>query len=131
VFIFGAMSKKSFYSSLSLLTVSLIIIAVVMNGRGEIGKFTDFSIYAILAFALLSISMYFFGIKAAGSKNKYTFNNLIIGNMILKMVLCLAIIMIYKEVYSLESRAFLIPFLIIYLSYTIFETYFLTRLAKN
>lgn len=124
------MSRKSFFISLSLLTVALIIVALIMNGRGEIGKFTDFSIYSILAFALLSISMYFFGLKAARSKNKYTFNNLIIGNMILKMVLCLVIIMVYRQIYTLESRAFIIPFLIIYLSYTIFETYFLTKLAK-
>ncbi len=125
------MTKKKFIISLCILTLVLIVIVLSIHGRGEIGKFTDFSIYAISVFVLLSGSMYYFGSKAATSKNKYTFNNLIIGNMILKMFLCVLIILIYKKVYQIESRGFLIPFLVIYLSYTIFETYFLTKLAKK
>jgi hypothetical protein len=75
--------------------------------------------------------MFYLGTKAAKSKNKYTFNNIIVGNMILKMFMCVLIVLVYKNAYEIQSRAFLFPFLIIYLSYTIFETYFLTKLAKT
>jgi len=125
------MSKTSFFRYLIGITVTLILVALAMHGRGEVGKFTDFSFYAIGAFFVLSYLMFYLGSKAAGSKNKYTFNNIIVGNMILKMFMCVIIVLVYKNVYEIQSRAFLLPFLIIYLSYTIFETYFLTKLAKG
>ena len=125
------MSKTIFFRYLIGITVVLALIALLMHGRGEVGKFTDFSLYAIAAFFILSYLMYYLGSKAAGSNNKYTFNNIIVGNMILKMFMCVIIVLVYKNAYNIQSRAFLLPFLIIYLSYTIFETYFLTKLAKG
>jgi hypothetical protein len=125
------MSKAIFVRYLIAITVVLLAFVFMFHGRGEIGKFTDFSLYAISAFFILSYLMFYLGSKAAKSKNKYTFNNIIIGNMILKMFMCVLIVLIYKNIYEVQSRAFLLPFLIIYLSYTIFETYFLTKLAKT
>ena len=125
------MSKSNFLKYLFGLTIALLAIVLLIHGHGEIGKFTDFSIYAIIAFFGLSYLMYTLGTSAASSSNKYSFNNIIVGNMIIKMFMCVAIVLIYKKAYQIESRAFLLPFLVIYLSYTIFETYFLTKLAKG
>ncbi|WP_235297558.1 hypothetical protein [Portibacter marinus] len=125
------MTTNLFLKYLAGIGIFLLILTLLLHGRGEIGKFTDFSIYAIIAFSLLSYVMFYLGKMAAKSSNKYTFNNIIIGNMILKMFLCVIIILVYKNIYQIESRAFLLPFLVIYLAYTIFETYFLTKLAKG
>ncbi len=125
------MSKNKFLRYLIGITLALVVFALLFHGRGEIGKFTDFSLYAITAFFMLSYLMFYLGTKAAKSQNKYTFNNIIVGNMILKMFMCVVIVLVYKNIYEIQSRAFLFPFLIIYLSYTIFETYFLTKLAKT
>lgn len=125
------MSKAIFFRYLIGITLILLAFVWMFHGRGEVGRFTDFSLYAIAAFFLLSYLMFYLGSKAAKSSNKYTFNNIIVGNMILKMFMCVIIVMVYKQVYEVQSRAFLFPFLIIYLSYTIFETYFLTKLAKS
>ncbi len=125
------MERKTFFTSLTILTVGLILVSLLLNGRGEIGKFTDFSLMCIGAFVALSIGIYFLGIQAINSSNKYSFNNLVVVNMILKMIVSVLIILIYKQINEVESRGFIIPFLVIYLSYTIFETYFLTKLAKQ
>ncbi len=125
------MSRPIFLRYLVGIAIFLLALAFLIHGRGEVGQFTDFSVYAIISFTLLSYLMYFLGTRAAGSKNKYAFNNIIVGNMILKMILCVLIVLIYKNVYQITTRAFLLPFLIIYLTYTIFETYFLTKLAKD
>ena len=125
------MSRGKFTSWLLALTITLIGVAYLIHGHGEVGKFTDFTIYTILTFTVLYIVMFYFGSSTARSSNKYSFNNLIIGNMLLKMIVSVLVIFIYKKVYQVESRAILLPFLVIYLSYTIFETYFLTKLAKS
>ncbi len=124
------MTKREFFTWLSVLTGSLGILVLLIHKKGEVGKFTDFSIYSIVCFFALSVLMFFLGTASAKSQNKYSFNNLIVGNMVLKMILSVLIILAYKETYQIESRAFLLPFLVIYLCYTIFETYFLTKLAK-
>ena len=124
------MKRKDFVIRLSALTVILLIGIWYVHGIGEVGKYTDFSIYTVFAFVGFSILMYYLGLKAAKSENKYMFNNLIMGNMLMKMIFCIVLILAYKAVYEVESRAFVIPFLVIYLSFTIFETYFLTKLAK-
>lgn len=125
------MTKRKFFTWLFGISISLLLIALLMHGRNEVGKFTDFSVYSIIGFTGLSILMYVLGVKAAQSDNKYSFNNLIVGNMLLKMILSVLIILVYKNAYNIDSRAFLLPFLIVYLSFTIFETYFLTKLAKS
>lgn len=129
--IFDLMSSKLFAKYLIFLVCALTAIALLVRGIGEVGKFTDFSMYTIIAFSAMSILTFYLGNKAARSSNKYIFNNLIIGNMILKMIVSVLVIFAYKSAYQIESRGFLIPFLIIYLCYTIFETYFLTKLAKG
>jgi hypothetical protein len=125
------MEKKTFFISLAILTLSLVLVSLILNGKGEIGKFTDFSLMCIGAFVSLSIGIYYLGVQAINSANKYSFNNLVVINMILKMIVSVLIILIYKQINEVESRGFIIPFLVIYLSYTIFETYFLTKLAKQ
>lgn len=125
------MVRKNFFYSLSILTSTLLVMVLLLHGRGEIGKFTDFSVYCIFTFVGLSILIYVLGENAIKSSNKYAFNNLVVINMIIKMVVSVLVIFIYKQLNEVTSRAFIIPFLVIYLTYTIYETYFLTRLAKN
>ena len=125
------MDRKTFFTYLSVLTVILLAITAIVHNKGEIGRFTDFSILCIASFYVFSILIFFMGLNAIKSRNKYSFNNLVILNMILKMVLIVLIILIYKQVKDFDSQGFIIPFLVIYLAYTIFETYFLMKLAKQ
>lgn len=64
------------------------------------------------------------------NRNKNDFSRLVLGFTGFKMMFSVALVFIYQAVAEPTSRWFVIPFLIIYILYTIFETYFLMRLGR-
>jgi hypothetical protein len=70
------------------------------------------------------------GQNAALSDNKNIFTSLILGFIFGKMFLCVIFVLIYSKTVLPETKYFLVPFFIIYLAYTVFETMILTKLAR-
>jgi hypothetical protein len=86
--------------------------------------------WSLLLFAFLSIPMYIIGKKAALSSQKLLFIQVIMVFILVKMLLAIAILLIYKKLYKPESSLFVLPFFVAYFIFIIFETYFMTRLAR-
>jgi hypothetical protein len=51
--------------------------------------------------------------------------------MLVKMVFSIVLLLVYKEVKQPLDGKFILPFLTIYLIFTIFETWFMVRLADE
>jgi hypothetical protein len=81
-------------------------------------------------FALLSLSMYHFAAKAAVSKDKNAFTRLIMVFTFVKLLLSVSIVVVYSKTIQPEGKFFILPFFLVYLIYTIFETGFMTKLGK-
>ena len=81
-------------------------------------------------FALLSLSMYHFAAKAAISKDKNAFTRLIMVFTFVKLLLSVSIVVVYSKTIQPEGKFFILPFFLVYLIYTIFETGFMTKLGK-
>ena len=75
--------------------------------------------------------MFFLGRKAVASSNKYMFIRLVIGSVMAKMVLILLIIVVYVKLSQPESKFFVLPFLGVYLIFSIFETLVLYKIALS
>ena len=71
------------------------------------------------------------GLKTVGSTNKYSFNNVVLLSVGVKMMFAVIFLLVYREVVKPQSQYVAIPFLAIYIIYTIFETYFMTRLSNS
>ena len=87
--------------------------------------------WSLALFIAISWLMYVLGKRAANSPDKYFFNNVIIGSMLFKMILSVAVLLVYKKTFHPEGKTFLIPFFIAYFTFTIFETYFMTQLTER
>lgn len=74
--------------------------------------------------------MFLLAIKAAVSKDKNAFTSLIIGFTFAKLLLTVALVLVYKKIANPEGALFLVPFFLIYIVFTIFETVFMTKLGK-
>ena len=92
--------------------------------------FWDITIGSVTLFILISVLAWHLGQKAAVSKNKNNFTALVLGFIFGKMFLCVIFILIYTRTVFPESKFFLVPFFIIYLAYTVFETMILTKLGR-
>ncbi|MDQ3143076.1 MAG: hypothetical protein M3Q56_12605 [Bacteroidota bacterium] len=88
-------------------------------------------ICVILFFIIFSIVLFLLGKRSARSKNLYLFNQIFIASIMFKMVIFFSIVIILVKVVQLDQYKILVPLLITYLSFTIFETYFLMKISKT
>lgn len=124
------MTAKAFYLQLAL--VSLIAAATAF-GINTFPQFADVQPIAWISlgiFVLLSVVMYYAGRKAAFSDNKHDFTNVSLGVTIGKIFIAILFILGYNQLIQPDSRFFIIPFFLMYLIYTIFETYIMMKLGR-
>ncbi|MCB0636275.1 MAG: hypothetical protein KDC54_06640 [Lewinella sp.] len=81
-------------------------------------------------FALLSVLLFWAGKRAAMSSNKNDFTSTVLGATMGKMFLAVIIIYAYIQLAEPTDKLFVLPFLGVYLVYTIFEVYFMMRLGR-
>lgn len=115
-----------YYLSINILTISGIIISYFFS---TIGKGILLSVYG---FIFMAVSSWFYLnklMKAINSTNKNIFIQTVMVNIFVKMVSILMIVVIYYKIYDPKEKVIIIPFLIIYLIYSVFETYFSYKLA--
>lgn len=124
------MSANTFFTQLAIVT---LLAAAVAYGINTFPQFTNVQSIAWISlgiFVLLSIVMFYAGRKAAFSENKHDFTNVSLGITIGKIFIAILFILGYEQLMQPDSRFFIIPFFLMYLIYTIFETYIMMKLGR-
>ncbi len=124
------MNQQRFLLRLAMITAGVLGILLLLQIFPVFSEGFVFSIVSLAFFALFSLGAYLLSVKAAMSKNKNMFISLVMAYTFVKLFLTLAIVLIYKKVADPEGMFFLIPFFIIYIVFTAFETFFLMNLTK-
>ena len=124
------MSAKAFFLQLAVVTILAIGAAYGLLAFPQLQAYTYVAFGSLLVFFLISIIMYVAGRKAALSENKHDFTNVSLGITIGKIFVAILFILGYDQLLEPASRFFIIPFFIMYLIYTIFETYVMMKLGK-
>ncbi|MBL7818753.1 MAG: hypothetical protein JNL70_27385 [Saprospiraceae bacterium] len=126
------MNLRTFLTLIAATTALILVINLIL--RQFFGTFVQYSSvtwWSLALFIPLSIGMYFFGLKAAKSENKFLFHNLIIITIFAKMFLSVLILLIYKKIFHPETKNFTLPFFLVYFIFTFFETYFMVKIAQK
>lgn len=126
------MTFQRFFLFLSLVSICVILINMslpywVLSLQNH-AVITWWSLYL---FIIISVLMYLMGKKAVGSTNILQFNNTIITFFILKMFLSIGLIFYYKKTFHPSGSAFVLPFIITYVFFTVFETYFMMQFTRT
>ena len=124
------MSKKVFFKQLIIGSLILIVCLYFLHQIPLFQDFLDFSMISTLLFIIFCILMYFFGHAAALSTNKSAFTGIVLVSIFGKMLFSIILIVVYSQIREPENKMFLLPFILVYLYYTAFETYFLMKLGK-
>lgn len=90
-----------------------------------------FMVAAVALFVLVCVGLFFAGKSAANSSSKLAFNNLVSASVFGKMVLALAVLFVYQQTAKPSNQWFVGIFLLVYVVYTIFEIWFMTKLARH
>lgn len=121
------MEKKDsrFISQLVILTVVVMAACLVMHKM-----LTVWWPAIVVFFAITSAAMYFLS-ERAKQKGMRKFANFYMAATVIKMVVYLAIIIVYIMNFKEDGKHFAITFLAIYLIYSVFETIKLAKKEKK
>lgn len=124
------MSSKQFFLSLSVVTV---LVSGVLAGLYALVEATRphgyFAIISVALFLLICIGLYVAGVSALRSSSKYAFTNLVSVSVFGKMVVSMGFLFVYQKIAQPADNWFVGIFLFCYVVYTVFEVWFMSRLA--
>jgi hypothetical protein len=123
-------TAKAFYLQLALVTLIAAATAYGINTFPQFADVQPIAWISLAIFVLLSVVMYYAGRRAAFSDNKHDFTNVSLGVTIGKIFIAILFILGYNQLMQPDSRFFIIPFFLMYLIYTIFETYIMMKLGR-
>jgi len=125
------MTEKVFYTQLFYVTLISIGLLIPCYMFLPIRPFMSLGIIGLVFFVLLSIFVFKLSLKVAESKDLNAFTRLIMYNLMIKLFMSIFIVLIYYKVVEPTERLFILPFIVIYLIFTIFEAMFLSRQARQ
>lgn len=124
------MKHRNFFTQLTIVSLISLLLLFFLNKLPQFAPFQAFSYLSCISFILFSVLMYFLAFRATSSSDKNLFLQQVLLTTSLKMVLCIFVIVGYFKLAEPSSKMYAIPFLIVYLIFTIFETYFMMKLSK-
>lgn len=124
------MSHRNFLTQLGAVSLFAFLLLFLLNLVPQFRTFQIFSYISCVGFILFSGMMYFLAERAARSADKNLFLQQVLLTTFMKMALCIFIIVGYFKLAAPETKMYAIPFLMIYLVFTIFETYFMMKLSN-
>ncbi len=125
------MNHKTFIKFLLITIGACAATMVLFNWFLPVSKHINFLVAATAFYAALSYIVFILGQKSVEIKTGEIFMYIIVINVFVKLVASFLMVFVYVRIYMPEDKLFVIPFLTIYLLFTILETYFLSILAKS
>ena len=125
------MRPQQFWIQLLIISLVASILLFFLNQNEKLQPYSDFSWICLTVFIFITVGMYYIGLQSVQSKNKNAFTNAALGFIMGKMMLAIMVIVFYNQLAEPETKLYIIPFFIVYVIYTAFETYFMMRLAKS
>lgn len=125
------MKFAEFIKYLFVTTMVTILIYYLCNMFLPMGSSLAFLGGSILGFIVLSVLIYFLverSLAATGGKNML---GLVVFNVFLKLAFSFGFVALYVQNNQPQNKLFLLPFFIAYLSFTVFETWFLNLQARS
>ncbi len=125
------MSTIDFFKGLIGTIIILIILMALLSLDAELRPYLDIAQIAIPAFSVLCINVFFITKYLDSGPNKSGLLRVVIINVLVKFFLAIVIVAYYQKINDIMDGKFVLPFIIIYIAFTVFETYFMSKQAKG
>ena len=116
-----------------LLGSTIILLAIIMYGlsmNNKMAYYIDIVYYAIPAFSILSIVIFLLTDRLERQVDKQGLLNIVMSNTMLKFLMSALVIGFYYYKKEPNDGIFVVPFIIVYVAFTIFETYYMSEQAR-
>ena len=124
------MNQSTFYKYLSTVFALTTSMEYVLRFTiREISNYDNLFWTSHIFFILLTMIIYYGASFLAFSENKNYFSGMVLLVILTKMLSCVLIVVGYHQRMNPKSQLFLVPFFIVYVFYTVFETYFMSKIG--
>ena len=123
------MKNNYFWKYFVFISLSIVVFLAVIYQFEVFRHDILLSIVGFIFMALVTAGFYMLAIKALQSTNKMAFIQLVMVNVIFKIIGFMVITAVYYKLVHPTQKYFVVPFLIIYFIYTIFETIFIYKIS--
>ncbi len=86
---------------------------------------------SVSCFFIFCTLIYFYALNTSKSDQLFSFNNVVSASFLIKMIMSIGLLMLYQKIVKPIGNSYILHFIIVYLVYTAFEVFFLTKLAKS
>lgn len=125
------MSTARFYLGL-LITICLCGLSIVaITSYADVGEYSDIGWYAMVLFMVMCVTVFHLTELLEQATKKTGFISLIMANMFCKMVFSAVLVTAYYVKRAPDDGLFIMPFISVYVLFTIFETYFMNEQARS
>jgi len=125
------MGLSSVIKNILIATVSSILVFFASTMIIPVMSYLDILGLAIAFFGGLTLIIYWQGERAQKTQQNKFFLYVVITNVFVKLIGSFVLMFIYVKVKEPDDKYFLVPFLLTYLIFTIFETYILSEQARK
>jgi len=124
------MTHQNFLRPLLGLSLALFVLVILTGYFAPLAPYQDIFFISILFFVVFSIITYGLAHTAAHSSNKFAFTHVTFLFLFGKLFFSVLILIVYKKIAQPETDLFVLPFFLVYLCYTAFETGFMMKLGR-
>jgi len=125
------MTHNNFIKYLLISIAFCTILLGLFNLFVSISSHINLMVFSIVFYSILSYIIFLMGQKSTQSRPGDYFLYIVVINVFIKLIASFLIVFLYVKIYQPQDKYFVIPFLTIYMIFTIFETYFLSLQAKS
>ena len=126
------MQNRNYFFYLLLVSfISLILNYGVLNRIEPLKGYENSGLLGIVCFFLVSFLIFRRAGKLFKKEDKSSFISWVMAGTLLKMILSVAVLILYALVYKPDDNYFIAPFFIYYFIFFIFETTILMKMTKR
>jgi len=126
------MTNKTFFLYLIGITLgAAAVLAAILALMPLAQPHAGFATGVLVLFTAICTGLFFAGKNAAASTSKLAFNNLVSVSVFAKMLIAVAVLFAYQQTAKPQNSWFVGLFLLVYAVYTVFEVWFMTKLARS
>jgi hypothetical protein len=125
------MSKRSLWYYLSVPTLLSVLTIAFASKYSVIKPHIEFYIITIFSFILLSALGLIAGFRTTAHRNKNLFSSIALALTLGKIIIAVILAVVYIELYPEISNWFILPFFLIYLYFTIYETFAMVQIGRH
>ena len=125
------LTSKRFYTGLVITLVISSLTAGVAAELLNVSQHNPLMYLSIAFFTILAIGVFHLSERAARMNSRNFFMQIVMINTMAKMFGSVALVIGYFSITKPSTTKFIVPFLIVYILYTIFDAYFMMKQSRN